>query len=430
MTAVSDGLGALLPASRTHSAPTALAGRVVPVVPAGQVAVAGGIAGFSHGEAGMTGRHEGMNVDLHPGAPPAVSIRGGGMGAGNEDTGGDPPPHRRAGRGRAAYGPWLRTLAGAAIIGALIWWHSTDAFVAALGTITTGSVVAALGIGLLTTVVSALRWRLVARRLGLRLRCGAAVADYYRALFLNAVLPAGVLGDVHRAVSHGRDAGDVGRAVRAVVLERLAGLIVVIVAGSAVLLAQPAPLAAMAPGLVPVAVVAAGVLAVAAVVVLARGRLGRALSAATADARRVLLGRDTWPGIVLLSAAGFAGHITLFLVAARVAGADAPLTRLLPLVVLALLAMGLPVNVGGWGPREAATALAFGAAGLGAGQGLAVAVVYGALTLVSSLPGAAVLIFRAVPRAVPALAVEDAEVVPERLDERPEKVPALTGGGQ
>ena len=335
----------------------------------------------------------------------------------------------RAVRLRAARGPWLRTLAGAAVIGALIWWHSADAFVTALGAITPGSVLAALVIGLMTTLTSAQRWRLVARRLGLRLSCGAAVADYYRALFLNAVLPAGVLGDVHRAVSHGRGAGDVGRAVRAVVLERFAGLVVVIASGTAVLLAQPALIAALVPGLAaPVAAGAAGALVLAAAAPLLRGRWRRALAAATADARRVLLARDTWPGIVLLSVAGFAGHMTLFLVAARVAGADAPAARLLPLLVLALLAMSLPLNVGGWGPREAATTLAFGAAGLGAGQGLAVAVVYGALALVAGLPGAVVLVVRAVARAL--TPVEGPQVVPERLDERRDKVPALTGGGQ
>ena len=41
--------------------------------------------------------------------------------------------------------------------------------------------------------------------LGIRLPLGAAVADYYRALFLNAALPGGVLGDVHRAVRHGQE---------------------------------------------------------------------------------------------------------------------------------------------------------------------------------------------------------------------------------
>ena len=56
--------------------------------------------------------------------------------------------------------------------------------------------------------------------------------------------------------------------------------------------------------------------------------------------------------------------------------------------------MGLPLNVGGWGPREGVTAWAFGAAGLGAGRGLAVAVVYGVLSLVASLPGLIVLVAR------------------------------------
>jgi hypothetical protein len=65
-----------------------------------------------------------------------------------------------------------------------------------------------------------------------------------------------------------------------------------------------------------------------------------------------------------------------------------------PLVVLSLLAMGLPVNVGGWGPREGVAALVFGSAGLGAALGLTTAVVYGVLGLVSSLPGAGVLLLR------------------------------------
>jgi hypothetical protein len=53
--------------------------------------------------------------------------------------------------------------------------------------------------------------------------------------------------------------------------------------------------------------------------------------------------------------------------------------------------MVLP-SVAGWGPREGATAWAFGAAGLGAERGVETAVVYGVLVLVASLPGAAVLV--------------------------------------
>jgi hypothetical protein len=71
-------------------------------------------------------------------------------------------------------------------------------------------------------------------------------------------------------------------------------------------------------------------------------------------------------------------------------GVTAPVSELLPLTLLVLAAAALP-NVGGWGPREGATAWAFAAAGLGASHGIATAVVYGALVFVACLPGAAVL---------------------------------------
>jgi len=95
--------------------------------------------------------------------------------------------------------------------------------------------------------------------------------------------------------------------------------------------------------------------------------------------------------IALTSAVVVAGHAATFLLAARTAGATAPVARMLPLALLAMLAMVLP-SVGGWGPREGATAWIFAAAGLGAQQGVATAVVYGIMVLFSSLPGAAVLL--------------------------------------
>jgi uncharacterized membrane protein YbhN (UPF0104 family) len=296
---------------------------------------------------------------------------------------------------------WLRMLVGVGIIGVLLWQLGTGAFVDGLRVIDPRAALAALAIGLATTVLSAWRWCLVARRLGLRLPLRNGVEDYYRALFLNAVLPAGVLGDVHRAVRHGRQEGDVGRGVRAVVLERTAGQVVTIGVAVPVLLARPALIPARFHDVVTITGVV--VVAVAAAVVAlafvagregARGRSAwrRVPASWFRELRHGLLARDAWPGVVLLSVLTFAGHLALFLVAARTAGSTAPFTQLLPLMVLALLAMGLPVNVGGWGPREGVTALAFGAAGLGAAQGLTTAVVYGVLALVASLPGALVLL--------------------------------------
>ena len=238
-----------------------------------------------------------------------------------------------------------------------------------------GLLAAASGLAVLTTVCCAWRWRVVARGLGLDLPLGPAVAAYYRSLFLNVTLPGGVVGDVHRGFSHGRDTSDVGRGLRAVAWERSAGQVVQIVLTVAVLLVLPSPVHAVMP-FAALALIAAAVLI---------ALMVRAWAALTPPPSRA------WPAIALASALIVAGHTATFLIAARSAGVTAPLSQMLPLALLVMLAAALP-NVGGWGPREGVTAWAFAAAGLGASLGVATAVVYGVLVLVASLPGAAVLV--------------------------------------
>lgn len=292
----------------------------------------------------------------------------------------------------------LGTVAGIAILGVLFWRLGTGVFLDGLRRIDGMSLLLALGIGLVTTVCSAWRWAIVARGLRIRLPFGPAVADYYRALFLNAALPGGVLGDVHRAVRHGQSEGDVRRGVKAVVLERAAGQIALFAVGAVVLLTMPSPVLSEARHIAPLAALAVlGALAVVLALRMNRtapSRRGRRLRAALAEARHGLLSRENGPAVVVSSVVVLAGYVAMFVLAARVAGTAASVAVLLPLAVLALLAMGLPLNVGGWGPREGVTAWAFGAAGLGAGRGLAVAVVYGVLSLVASLPGVIVLVAR------------------------------------
>lgn len=289
------------------------------------------------------------------------------------------------------------TVAGVVILAVLLWRLGTGVFLDGLRRIDAVSLLAALAIGLVTTVFSAWRWQLVARALRVRLPFGPALADYYRALFLNAALPGGVLGDVHRAVRHGQSAGDLGRGVRTVVLERAAGQAALAVVGAAVLLTMPSPVQADARQAAPlIGLAALGALAIVVALRMNRApsRRGRALRASLAEAREALLSRRNGPGVALSSAVVLAGHLGMFVLAARVAGSAASVAVLLPLAVLALLAMGVPLNIGGFGPREGVTAWAFGAVGLGASSGLAVAVVYGVLSFAASLPGVLVLVAR------------------------------------
>ena len=307
---------------------------------------------------------------------------------------------RTAGRMRGTARAWVRPVAGAATLGVVVWYFGVGPFLEGVRAVDGEALAAAAAIGVLTTVCCAWRWTTVAHGLGLRLSFPTAVAAYYRSIFLNLTLPGGVVGDVHRGVSHGRDVREYGLALRAVGWERTAGQVVQAVVTVAVLLALPSPVRPSAP-LVAVTLVAAAIV----VVLVGRARPGdgrsrwaRVRRAIVRDVRTALLARRAWPTIALASALVVMGHAITFVIAARTAGATAPLSQLLPLALLAMLAMVLP-SVAGWGPREGATAWAFAAAGLGAELGVATAVVYGVMVLVASLPGALVLATAWVPGA-------------------------------
>ncbi|GAB3072278.1 lysylphosphatidylglycerol synthase transmembrane domain-containing protein [Intrasporangium mesophilum] len=288
---------------------------------------------------------------------------------------------------------WLRPLAGAAILGALAWRIGTGPFLDALRRVDGWSLSAAAVLAALTTLCCAWRWALVARGLGVSLPLRSAVAEYYRSQFLNVTLPGGVVGDVRRGVRRGRDAGDVGRGLRSVVWERTAGQVVLVIVALGAVLWLPSPMRAPVQIAALLLVVAAIVLAVAA---LAGSRLGHpALSrvgrTVVDDLRAGVVGRHTVL-VVVASVGAVAGNVMTFGIAAHSAGVAVSPARLLPLGLVVMIAMAVPLSLAGWGPREGATAWAFGAAGLGVNQGVAVAVIYGVMVLVASLPGAGLLL--------------------------------------
>jgi len=300
---------------------------------------------------------------------------------------------------------WARAGGAVATLAVVVWRLGAGPFRDGVRAVDGRALAAAVAIGVVTTICCAWRWTVVARGLGVGLSLPAAVAAYYRSVFLNLTLPGGVVGDVHRGVSHGRDVRDVGGALRAVAWERTAGQLVQVVLTVVVLLALPSPVQSSMP-------LVAGVLVAAAIGVAlldrARpggGRWARLRNAVARDVRDGLLARRRFPAVVLASALVVLGHAATFLIAARTAGASAPVSRMLPLAFLAMLAMVLP-SVAGWGPREGATAWVFAAAGLGADLGVATAVVYGIMALVASLPGALVLLWAWLPRARPTAQLE------------------------
>jgi glycosyltransferase 2 family protein len=294
---------------------------------------------------------------------------------------------------------WAGPAVAVAVLGLVVWRLGTGPFIAGLEAVDGRALLAAVVIGFVTIVCGAWRWTVVARGLGLRLSLPAAVAAYYRALFLNLTLPSGIAGDVHRGVSHGREVDDVGCGLRAVVWERGASQVVQAVLTISVLLVLPSPVHSIMP------FVAASMVVSAIALVLAgrarpgsgRSRWARVRRTVVADIRDGVLRRNALPAVVLASTVAVLGYAVMFLIAARTVGVTAPLSRLLPLALLAMLAMVLP-SIAGWGTREGATAWVFSAAGLGASRGAAAAVTYGVMVLAAFLPGAIVLVAGWLPR--------------------------------
>ena len=299
--------------------------------------------------------------------------------------------------------PLLRLGAAVTVLW-FLWRHvGTAPFKDGLRAVTWPAVVAAVTLTALTTVCSAWRWRVTAQALGIGIGLPAAVRSYYRSLFLNSVLIGGVVGDVHRAVTHGRRSGDVVLGLRAVAWERLCGQVIQAVVTVAVLLTLPSPVRPALPYVLAGVAGVAGV-AVAAVLVArrtdrsGRSRLTRAARAVADDLRHGMLAPHVWPRLALASVLVVAGHTATFVIAAWVAGSTAPLGELLALLLVVQTATVIPLSIGGWGLREGAAAWAFAAAGLGAATGVTIATLYAVLMLAAVSPGAGLLLIDAVRR--------------------------------
>ncbi|MBT9372259.1 flippase-like domain-containing protein [Rhizobium sp. CSW-27] len=278
-------------------------------------------------------------------------------------------------------------IAGAALV-LLVLWVDPAAILAALSHVSALHVVAGLALVQAQIILSALRWRFTAARLGQPMSRGAAIGEYYVASAVNQLVPGGMAGDVLRAWRVAEmDAGGFRRAARAVVYERLSGQIAFLalcLAGLPLWPLLPAHGLAVESHLL----LAAG-LAVA--LALAAALLLRRFAGLRAELARVFLqgGAGLVQGGLSLVVVG--AYVALFLLCADAVGAPLPPEGALTIVPLTLAAMLIPTGLGGWGTREAAAAALWPLAGLASAEGISASLLYGALALAGALPGLVVL---------------------------------------
>jgi uncharacterized membrane protein YbhN (UPF0104 family) len=251
----------------------------------------------------------------------------------------------------------------------------------------------------LQTILSALRWRLTASRLGIEVSARTAIREYYLSQVINQSLPGGMIGDAGRAVRSRAQAG-LARAGLAVVLERFAGqLAMFVVLATAFLFTLAAPGGLEWPRWVAVPVMIAIACAAAApglVWLAARlpGAVGRAVSSARDVMITALVANGALVRQVLLSCGTAACNLAAFAFCARAIGIDLPLAAIAALVPLVLFAMLIPLSVSGWGLREGAASALLPIAGTTAAEGFATSVAFGLTFIVAVLPGVLALLRR------------------------------------
>lgn len=313
---------------------------------------------------------------------------------------------RQRPRLRALLLPALRLALSLGLLAIVLLWLDPAALAQAFAAPQPGWLLLALGLSLPQIVLSAWRWRLTAHQLGVPLRLRHAVAEYYLATFLNQMLPGGVMGDAGRAWRHARStdaaAGQRAGAWHAVLVERASGQLALLIvallalAWSPALQAVPAHMLGLGNAAHGGSAAALAWLLLAGVVLvgLALWRRPAVLVHLGRAARRALLARAVFARQLIASLLIVASYLAVYLCCMRMVGITTPFGEVLPLVPWVLLAMAIPLSIAGWGIREGAAALVWSLAGLNAAEGVAISVSYGLVVLLSSLPGALLLLPR------------------------------------
>lgn len=296
---------------------------------------------------------------------------------------------------------WVLTLV---ILTSVVWLVDIGALMTRMGDLSPGWMALALLISIPQIMLSAWRWQLTARHMGMSLSLPTAISEYYLSTFLNQILPGGLTGDLGRAWRHGIRDVSYGAALRAVIIERASGqAALLLVAVTTLLVFTPlrhglierfsqASLMLDAHSSVPYVPFYITLLALLLIGVWICRHPPKWLGALRRDLRRGLWNRRLWLRQLLGSLAIVLSYMLVFVCCARALGEPLSTTTLLALTPPVLMAMAIPLSVAGWGIRESAAALIWILAGFSAQQGVAISMTYGAVILISSLPGALVLL--------------------------------------
>jgi uncharacterized membrane protein YbhN (UPF0104 family) len=260
------------------------------------------------------------------------------------------------------------------------------------GRLTAFSVFAAFIFITLSTVVAAMRWRMLALSTGGNAPPMFFVASFYRGAFVNQGLPTTLGGDVLRVVELGNKLGSKRYAFSCVLFDRVMGLSGLLIINILILpltwILLPAPVAIAVAG-----ISACGLMAVAIGLMLPWRRIAQQHSILHTITELVTFGRTAIarPSRFLLQCLlSVIAHVCIILatvILGKQLGIDAAFWKYLVILPLVNIAALLPLSLAGWGMREGAMVALFGLVGVAAPPVLAASLSFGVISMLSTLPG-------------------------------------------
>jgi len=295
----------------------------------------------------------------------------------------------------------LRLVASLCLVALVLWLVGPDRVGAAFASANPNWLLAGFACSVSASLLSALRWHSLANWLGLDAARRPLIMAYWRGITVNSLLPGATLGgDTLRALHLHQSGHSLFPATMSVVLDRFSGLWVLAT------MSLTATAIAMATGLLPAERIPLSMptAATLALLALAAPLLAWQLSykvthhlpekfAALFDVVHLrphpvaqYLTQLGWSGLVQLAS------ILAFACGGWAVGLDLPFWQFLIVAGPIFIFAALPVSVGGWGTREAASALILGILGAPRDLAVAAAVLYGMFATVQGILGALTLI--------------------------------------
>lgn len=269
-----------------------------------------------------------------------------------------------------------------------------------LASVESSTIVAAFLLALAQTVLVAYRWVLVMRAVGVSVGLWPALQAVLVSLLLNQCLPSFVGADAYRMYWLYRESNRLGPAVRSVLIDRMLGMIALIVmfAAGIALLFQRLGDPAVKSGLLMLLLCSlGGAIAFFTGDLLPSGwqrlRALRELAKVSAPARALML---TARSGIIIGVMGILVHVftaVVMFMFARNLGLPLTLLDCLLFMPPIILLASVPISIAGWGVREGVMVGALSMIGIGTKPALALSVLMGFTALANGVIGVLPLMF-------------------------------------